>query len=161
MDISGTALAFSGLGAAALATSALALRRRLQLSRAKHRSLAGHSRIARRMARFVPFYAYDENRFFCSDAAPADVAAQRRVVFLRPALLDETRFPPPPRHPPAPARRISDLQFTDPSRVPFQYSRFVRRHLPIGAFVQSSDGVTVTDLDGNTFYDLTGSYGVN
>jgi glutamate-1-semialdehyde 2,1-aminomutase len=37
----------------------------------------------------------------------------------------------------------------------------VRRHLPIGTFVQSSDGVTVTDLDGNRFYDLTGSYGVN
>jgi glutamate-1-semialdehyde 2,1-aminomutase len=27
--------------------------------------------------------------------------------------------------------------------------------------VQSSAGVTVTDLDGNLFYDLTGSYGVN
>ncbi len=28
-------------------------------------------------------------------------------------------------------------------------------------FVASSSGVTVTDLDGNVFYDLTGSYGVN
>ena len=37
----------------------------------------------------------------------------------------------------------------------------VRKHLPSGAFLQSSDGVTVTDLDGNRFYDLTGSYGVN
>ena len=55
MDID-TALAFSGLGAAALATSVLSLRRRLWLSRAKHPSLAGHVRIARRMARFVPFY---------------------------------------------------------------------------------------------------------
>ena len=27
--------------------------------------------------------------------------------------------------------------------------------------MQSSSGVTVTDLDGNVFYDLTGSYGVN
>ena len=27
--------------------------------------------------------------------------------------------------------------------------------------MQSSAGVTVTDLDGNVFYDLTGSYGVN
>src|SRR6202007_1839904 len=52
-------------------------------------------------------------------------------------------------------------QFTDHYRVPFQYSRFVRRHLKIGTFMASSDGVTVTDLDGNKFYDLTGSYGVN
>jgi glutamate-1-semialdehyde 2,1-aminomutase len=27
--------------------------------------------------------------------------------------------------------------------------------------LQASSGVTVTDLDGNVFYDLTGSYGVN
>jgi glutamate-1-semialdehyde 2,1-aminomutase len=56
---------------------------------------------------------------------------------------------------------ISDLQFTGAYRVPFQYSRYVREQLPVGAFVQSSSGVTVTDLDGNVFYDLTGSYGVN
>ena len=45
--------------------------------------------------------------------------------------------------------------------MPFQYSRLVREHLGAGAFVESSAGVTVTDLDGNVFYDLTGSYGVN
>ena len=56
---------------------------------------------------------------------------------------------------------ISDLQFTDAYRVPFQFSRYVREHLQAGTFVQSSSGVTVTDLDGNSFYDLTGSYGVN
>ena len=56
---------------------------------------------------------------------------------------------------------ISDLQFTEAYRVPFQFSRHVRRHLPVGAFLQSSSGVTTTDLDGNAFYDLTGSYGVN
>ncbi len=33
--------------------------------------------------------------------------------------------------------------------------------LPSAAFVQSTDGVTITDLDGNRFYDLSGSYGVN
>jgi glutamate-1-semialdehyde 2,1-aminomutase len=37
----------------------------------------------------------------------------------------------------------------------------VRERLPSGVFVQSSKGVKVTDLDGNDFYDLTGSYGVN
>ena len=59
------------------------------------------------------------------------------------------------------SERISDLQFTEAYRVPFQYSRLVRENLGSGAFMQSSAGVTVTDLDGNMFYDLTGSYGVN
>jgi glutamate-1-semialdehyde 2,1-aminomutase len=35
------------------------------------------------------------------------------------------------------------------------------QHLKGGAFLEASSGVTVTDLDGNVFYDLTGSYGVN
>ena len=127
MDFDGTALAFSGLGAAALATSVLTLRRRLQLSRAKHRSLAGHARIARRMARLVPFYAYDESRFFCSDGAPAEIAARRRDGFMRlAALYRDAISPRPPGRPPRSPDRISDLQFTDAYRVPFQYSRFVR-----------------------------------
>ena len=46
-------------------------------------------------------------------------------------------------------------------RVPFQFSRTVRQNLKGGSFLRSSEGVTVTDLDGNRFYDLTGSYGVN
>ena len=44
---------------------------------------------------------------------------------------------------------------------PFQFSRYVRERLKGGSFVASSSGCTVTDLDGNQFYDLTGSYGVN
>jgi glutamate-1-semialdehyde 2,1-aminomutase len=59
------------------------------------------------------------------------------------------------------AESVSDVQFTDAYRVPFQFSRFVRRHLTAGSFVQSSSGVTITDLDDNHLYDLTGSYGVN
>ena len=58
-------------------------------------------------------------------------------------------------------RGVSDVQFTSRYRVPFQFSSFVRRHLKGGNFVQSSSGAKVTDLDGNQFYDLTGSYGVN
>ncbi len=56
---------------------------------------------------------------------------------------------------------VSDLQFTSRYRVPFQFSRYVREYFKAGSFLQSSSGVKVTDLDGNEFYDLTGSYGVN
>jgi glutamate-1-semialdehyde 2,1-aminomutase len=53
------------------------------------------------------------------------------------------------------------MQFTAAYRVPFQFSRHVREHFKGGSFLQSSSGPTVTDLDGNRFYDVTGSYGVN
>ncbi len=156
-----TTLALYGVGGAALATSLVTLRRRFELSQAKHKSLAGHARIARRLAAFVPFYEYDEARFFCSDGAPADTAARRRAGFERLSALYKTRFAETIRRTAEAAASISDLQFTDAYRVPFQYSRYVREHLPAAAFMQSSAGVTVTDLDGNRFYDVTGSYGVN
>jgi len=149
------------LGATALAVALPKLSTRLALSRAKHRSLAGHSRMARRLAAFIPFYEYDGERFFRSDDAPAEIAARRQAGFLRLSGLFRARFAESVRVTAETADGLSDLQFTSAYRVPFQFSRTVREHLKTGGFVQSSDGVTVTDLDGNRFYDLTGAYGVN
>src|ERR1700674_382018 len=150
-------------GAALLGTAAVfpKLRARLDLSRAKHRSLTGHSKMSRRVARLIPFYEFDINDFFRSDGAPAAVATQRQDGFFRLAGIYQDKFAKSRQMTAQAATQISDLQFTETYRVPFQYSRLVREHLGAGAFVQSSAGVTVTDLDGNVAYDLTGSYGVN
>ena len=43
-----------------LAAGLRKLQVRLQLSRAKHRSLTGHARMARRFASLVPFYEYGD-----------------------------------------------------------------------------------------------------
>src|SRR6202790_2652671 len=150
-------------GAALVGTAAIfpRLRARLALSRAKHRSLAGHAKMSRLVARLIPFYEFDINDFFRTDGAPAKVATQRQDGFFALARLYQERFAKGRQMTLQAATRISDLQFTEAYRVPFQYSRLVREHLGSGAFVQSSAGVTVTDLDGNVFYDLTGSYGGN
>jgi glutamate-1-semialdehyde 2,1-aminomutase len=134
---------------------------RLQLSRAKHRSLAGHSRMARRFASVVPYYEYDETQFFRADGAPENVAAARREGFMRLAAVFAERYRKTADLTDEIVGGVSDLQFTSRYRVPFQFSRFVREHFKAGSFLQSSLGVKVTDLDGNEFYDLTGSYGVN
>ena len=151
-----TALALAAL----VATLPLA-RRRLQLSLAKHPSLTGHSRMAKRVAALVPGYAYDDARFFDSDGAPQTVQAQRRAGLARLQSAFEARFARSLQLTEEARADISDLQFTGSYRVPFQYARVLRQHLRVGAFVESASGVTVTDLDGNVFYDLTGSYGVN
>ena len=82
---------FYGIGAAAAALALPALKLRLELSRAKHPSLSGHSRMARRFAGLVPFYEYDDATFFDADAAPAEVAAARRGAFMRLAQLLSSR----------------------------------------------------------------------
>jgi glutamate-1-semialdehyde 2,1-aminomutase len=161
METRFAALALYGIGAIVAALAILALRTRLELSFAKHRSLAGHSRWSRRIAALIPFYEYDEARIFRCDDAPEEIAARRRAGFMRLAALYRERFAQTLKQTDEVADGISDLQFTGAYRVPFQFSRFVRQHLRPGAFVQSSSGVTLTDLDGNRFYDLTGSYGVN
>jgi glutamate-1-semialdehyde 2,1-aminomutase len=161
MDSRTTTLALYALGAGALTTSLVKLKGRLALSKGKHRSLSGHARMARRLAAMVPFYEYDERRFFRADEAPDEVAARREAGFMRLSRLYGERYAATVHLTEEIRDGISDLQFTDAYRVPFQFSRLVRRHLQAGAFVQSSDGVTVTDLDGNRCYDLTGSYGTN
>src|SRR5436190_21703792 len=129
MDIGHTTLALYAAGAAVLATSVVKLRTRLELSKAKHRSLTGHSRMARRIASLVPFYEYDEAHFFCSDDPPEEIAAQRRAGFMRLAERYRTRFAKTIRRTTEVAENLSDLQFTAAYRVPFQYSRYVRKHL--------------------------------
>ncbi len=155
--------ALSAIAAAgALMLSALpAVKRRLELSLAKHPSLTGHSRIAKRVALWLPGYAYDEARFFDSDGAPALVAAQRRAGLQTLAALYRSRFAKSTALSIEAAEDIADLRFTGAYRVPFQYRDVLREHLRVGSFVAAASGVTMTDLDGNVFHDLTGSYGVN
>ncbi|MEK8050064.1 aminotransferase class III-fold pyridoxal phosphate-dependent enzyme [Ideonella sp. DXS22W] len=159
MDETLTISALAALGAFGLALPRI--KRRLELSRAKHRSLAGHSRMAKRVAALIPGYAYDEARFFASDQAPAEVQAHRRAGFAALCDLYARRYARSAALTAQAREGISDLQFTGSYRVPFQYSPYLRAHLKLGGFVQASSGVTVEDLDGNRFYDLTGSYGVN
>jgi glutamate-1-semialdehyde 2,1-aminomutase len=154
----------AALGVAAAAGALLtlgAVRRRLSLSRAKHKSLTGHVRIAKRIAGLIPFYAHDKRRFFRADDPPEEVAAARERGFARLAALYVERFPKTAALTAETREGLSDLQFTSRYRVPFQFTEMVRANLPAGTFVTSSKGVTLTDLDGNLFYDLAGSYGAN
>src|SRR5215831_13118935 len=139
MDSRTTTLALIAVAAAALVVLPK-LKRRFDLSRAKHRSLSGHPRIAKLVAALVPSYEYDTTRFFRSDGAPEQITARRHVGFTRLADLFRTRFPETRRCTREVIDSISDLQFTDAYRVPFQYSRIVREHLGTGALVQSSSG---------------------
>lgn len=149
------------LSLGALALSLPYIKRRLELSRAKHPSLTGHSRMAKRVASLLPGYEFTETQFFKCDGATETVATNRRAAFYQLADLLQTRHAKSIELTAQAREIISDLQFTGAYRVPFQFSPLVRQHLKVGAFIQSADGVFVTDYDGQRFYDLTGSYGVN
>src|SRR4051794_19693020 len=85
-----SSLPILSLSAAALAGAAVAfpkLQARLALSRAKHHSLTGHSKMSKMVARLVPHYEFDIDEFFCSDGAPGEVAMRRQDAFFRLAGL--------------------------------------------------------------------------
>jgi glutamate-1-semialdehyde 2,1-aminomutase len=145
----------------AIALSLPYVKRRLELSRAKHPSLTGHSRMAKRVVSLLRGYEFTKEQFFSSDGAPEAVAKTRESAFYQLADLLQTRHAKSIEMTSEAREIISDLQFTGAYRVPFQFSPLVRQHLKVGSFLQSADGVFVTDQDCQKFYDLTGSYGVN
>src|SRR3982074_286373 len=122
MDSSLPILSFAGAAIIATAGAFPKLRARLALSQAKHRSLSGHSKMSRLVARLIPFYEFDVNDFFGSDGAPAEVATQRQDGFFRLAALYKDRYALSRQMTSEAAHQISDLQFTQSYRVPFQYS---------------------------------------
>lgn len=134
---------------------------RLLLSVAKHRSLAGHPRIALRLARWLPGYQIHESRFFSCDGAPDEVADRRRRGFHNLADNSKLRSPKTLAASQALETSVSDLAFVNRYRVPYPFCEFVSKHMKQGAFVAESRGVEVSDLDDNWSYDLSGSYGVN
>src|SRR5947208_16439091 len=83
MDSGYATYALYALGAAALVAALAKGKTRLELSRAKHWSLTGHARMARRVASLVPFYEFGEDRFFRTDNPPDHVAVTRRNGFMR------------------------------------------------------------------------------
>src|SRR5262245_51297025 len=127
---------------------------RLLLSRAKHRSLAGHPRWARRIARMLPAHSYDEQQFFTADGAPEPVAARRREEFDQLRQLWRQRYPQTMAMSRELARRSADVDFTARYRVPFQFSELVRAQLPSGAVLQAAEGRWLVDPDGNRSLDL-------
>jgi len=161
METMNLTLLWAAFGTTAATLLVPSLKQRLELSKAKHPSLRGHSRMARRFAKLVPFYEYSESEFYRTDDAPEEIVARRKAGFARLAALYRRRFPISAAATAEAAESISDIQFTSIYRNPFQYSHHVRSNLKAGSFMNASSGVVLTDLDGNRFYDLAGSYGVN
>src|SRR5258707_107564 len=88
MDSSLPILSFAGAAVMATAAAYPKLRARLALSRAKHGSLTGHSKMSPRVARLIPFYEFDLDHFLPSVRALAEVATlPQHGVFRRGRLV--------------------------------------------------------------------------
>src|SRR5262249_58264327 len=125
MDSRYTTLALYVLGAGALTTSLVKLKGRLALSKSKHRSLTGHARMALRLAALVPFYEYDERRFFRADDAPEEVGLRRAAGLPGLAESVRPRFAHTAQLTHELRDRVADVQLTDTYRRPLHFRRLL------------------------------------
>jgi glutamate-1-semialdehyde 2,1-aminomutase len=134
---------------------------RIQLSRAKHSSLRGHSKWSRRIAGAIPFFTYADSEYFSTDGAPEDIAQLRRVGLKR--LQDKlaSQSVKSLAYGKSIEESISDVRFTSHYRIPFPFRNQLSQEFKLGSVADESKGSQIKDLDGNWRYDLSGSYGVN
>ena len=151
------------LTATALASILLVkkLHQRLQLSLAKSPSLGGHLRMSKRVAAWIPAYSYRDQQWFAADEAPQPVVLQRQQGLQTLAERLQTRSPQTLAMSAQVKPMVSDLQLISQYRVPYQFREQLSQHIQLGSFWRESEGVYLTDLDGNRYFDVTGSYGVN
>ncbi len=140
---------------------AMKVTERLQLSFAKHPSLGGHLRMAKRVAKWIPGYSYTQDKWFSADGAPQAIAEQRRTALSSLGQTLKSRSPQTLAQTAATKPMVSDMQLTSQYRVPFQFRDLLSQYIQTGSFWRESEGAWLTDLDGNQFIDVTGSYGVN
>lgn len=134
---------------------------RLRLSRAKHPSLRGHAKWSRRIARLLPYFAYPESRYFCSDAAPPAIADRRREGFYALAERLARKSPTALENATLLSQHFSDLQFTSNYRVPFPFRGMLPDAMRLITIADETDGVKIRDIDNDWRIDVSGSYGVN
>ncbi|WP_289032169.1 aminotransferase class III-fold pyridoxal phosphate-dependent enzyme [uncultured Paraglaciecola sp.] len=134
---------------------------RLQLSKAKHPSLRGHSKWSRRIAAQIPYFTYPDAVYFCSDGAPNNIADKRRAGLLQlqqniRSKCSQTLAKYEPLE-----ESVSDVRFTSHYRIPFPFRSSLAKEFTLGSMATETQGSKVKDVDGNWRYDLSGSYGVN
>jgi glutamate-1-semialdehyde 2,1-aminomutase len=134
---------------------------RLQLSRAKHPSIRGHSKWSRRLAGVIPFFTYNDSEYFSTDGAPDNIAQLRRMALKR--LQDNlaSQSAKTLAYGKTIEESISDVRFTSHYRIPFPFRNQLTQEFRLGSVADESQGSQIKDLDGNWRYDLSGSYGVN
>lgn len=125
------------------------------------RARAWTPNIARMLAPLLAARDSDEARFLSADGAPPTFIAPRRAALH--ALRERLAGRASQSHAWAQKIRgsLSDLRFTDASRVPFPFAAVMRNGFNVASVVTASRGSRLCDLDGNWSLDVSGSYGVN
>ena len=113
------------------------------------------------LAKWMRTYQYPGDEVYGCDGAPTEIKGQRKEGLEQLSLRLAARSPRTRELGLQLESAISDMQFTNAYRVPFQFRDLVRDKLAVGAVATATSGTKIQDLDGNWSFDASGSYGVN
>ena len=125
------------------------------------RATALTPRLARFLSRWVRARSYSDEGFFRADGAGEVWVERRKTGLERLSRLMEERQPRSRAWGDAIRNGLSDLRFTDATRVPFPFARVMRERFNLCSVVTESKGPWLRDLDGQWALDVSGSYGLN
>jgi glutamate-1-semialdehyde 2,1-aminomutase len=117
--------------------------------------------ISRLLARLIRSRDLSAEQMVRADGAPEKFATRRLGALrdlrerLANSTIESTRWAEEVRE------GLSDLRFTDASRVPFPFAKIMRDGFNVATVADASRGSRLRDLDGNWNIDVSGSYGVN
>src|SRR5262245_22214251 len=125
------------------------------------RGLALTPSLSRHLSHWVKAIDYSKEEFFAADDAAARWIDVRRHAFDSLAAELDAKSPLSAEWGTRIRRHLSDLRFADANRVPFPFGRLMRESFNLSTVAVASDGPYLTDLDGERWLDVGGSYGVN
>ena len=117
--------------------------------------------LSRLLARFIKSRDYTEEGFLSADGAPTRFIEIRRAALSALQKRLAARGAKSSAWADSMRSGLSDLRFTDASRVPFPFARRMREGFNVASVAVASAGSRLLDLDGNWNIDVSGSYGVN
>lgn len=111
-------------------------------------------------SQILPKYTIPEEKFFDCDGCSPEVAARRKAALKELSDKWTKKFPKCGEFSQELKKMISDLRFTSARCFP-AFNGVVQKYLDPSMALDRTEGVDVVDFDGNSFMDVSGSYGVN
>eukprot|EP00933_Yihiella_yeosuensis_P050064 TRINITY_DN47830_c0_g1_i1.p1 TRINITY_DN47830_c0_g1~~TRINITY_DN47830_c0_g1_i1.p1 ORF type:complete len:598 (+),score=152.30 TRINITY_DN47830_c0_g1_i1:61-1854(+) len=112
------------------------------------------------VSKILPKYSISEEEFFKCDGASDEVAKRRKAAIEELSASWKKKYPKCQKFSEDLKKMISDLRFTSARCFP-AFNKVVQQYLDPSMALDRTEGLDVVDYDGNSYMDISGSYGVN
>jgi glutamate-1-semialdehyde 2,1-aminomutase len=110
--------------------------------------------------KILPKYTLSESEVFKCDGASPETAEKRKKALEKLSASWEKKYPKNKEFSISLKKMVSDVRFTSARCYP-AFNEVINDYLDPSMALDYTKGMDVTDIDGNSYMDISGSYGVN